>query len=260
MSAGLSAAMARADTTPRTFMSELRLAIQVRPDPDDESVRLWHVLGFDSFEDYVTGDPDSFGLYSTIDDILRLCRTFKHHDPELLALVDRELRQTRGKRPSGTSAAAAIRRLDRIVETGEIRSRDHLGKTQVRKLTDDELAEVTDKRDAVLAGELSAHRAMLDLGLRRKPVAVQVVPDGWVGPESLTVGSEKWLASSKRYLGNLLRIADRDIEQVVRLWEELETNRAWEFEEVTADAWMREHTGRSRKWFRALAKLLREVD
>lgn len=210
LSKQLGAEMQAAAFRPKNFMATLRLAIR-------QEVWLHLEPPFASFEAYVTGHPDQCGLGSAVNEIAKLCRTFAEFDvipdgddlPDsgvsLEALIDQLTRRRCGgqegntnwggsptrtnddnihirpgsSRPTGTDPKVALRRLDKVAAEGEVREKGPDGKLRKRPLSDEELAEVKQKRAAVLSGKMTAHRAMVELGFRKQPTAKDQIRKAW---------------------------------------------------------------------------------
>lgn len=79
----------------------------------------------------------------------------------------------------GNGRAAAVRRLDKVAASGEVEVRLPTGKRERRKLSDEELAEVRQKRAEVLSGKMTAHSAMVALGFRKQPTAKDQIRKAW---------------------------------------------------------------------------------
>lgn len=117
-------------------------------------------VAHDSFEHYVTDNLPT-GLGTTIQMLKNICRD----DTEALNEIDKAVQRKAGdwdthpnpdvivdnindtKRPTGTSKASALRRL--------------------RK-------DRADLHEKVIAGEISAHAAMVDAGFRKKPTPTEI--------------------------------------------------------------------------------------
>lgn len=125
-------------------------------DPTGEEVE------FSSFEEFVTTDiPEGMG--TTVQRLKHLCRD----EPPALDAIDRACRGKQGRRSDLFDNVQEV--APTPAPTGN--SRD----TALRRLRDQR----PDLHARVLAGELSAHAAMIEAGFRKRPQAVNELRKWW---------------------------------------------------------------------------------
>ncbi|MEW5869084.1 MAG: hypothetical protein AB1894_07410 [Chloroflexota bacterium] len=127
----------------------------------------WHgaVVSFGSFREFVETPPPE-GLGVTVDELIGLCRKYPEIAEQLDITVQEQMPSYRPpknrvglsghKRPSGTSFRRNLRRL--------------------RSLANENPAAAA-VRDRVLRGELSANRALRELGVRKSRYGIEATPE-----------------------------------------------------------------------------------